>query len=283
VFGAAYAAGRALRWALPRALRAKLPARRAAGPWPQRERARKVVLFEGCTQPAMAPSIDAASARVLDSVDVQSLRVGAAGCCGAIRHHLDDQPGALANARRNIDAWWPLLQSGAIEGIVVNASGCALMLREYARLLRTDRHYAAKAERVSQMTRELCEFLQPELASLRQRVPRPQPTRIALQAPCTLQHGLKIRDRVEPLLSALGAQLQSTDEPHLCCGSAGTYSLLQSRLSQQLRDRKLAALLHGEPALILSSNIGCVSHLATGTSLPVWHWIEWVDKVLTTH
>jgi glycolate oxidase iron-sulfur subunit len=171
VFGAAYAAGRALRWTLPRSLRSKLAAPRAAGPWPQRQHTRKVALFEGCAQPAMAPSIDAASARVLDAVGVQARRVGAAGCCGAIRHHLDDQPGALANARHNIDAWWPLLQSGQIEAIVVNASGCALMVREYGRLLRGDRAYAAKAERVSQVTRDLGEFLQPELPSLQARAP----------------------------------------------------------------------------------------------------------------
>ncbi|HEY3729960.1 MAG TPA: glycolate oxidase subunit GlcF [Steroidobacteraceae bacterium] len=282
VFGAAYAVGRTLRWVLPGALRSKLAPHRAAGPWPQRNHARKVVLFEGCTQPAMAPSIDAASARVLDSLAVQTLRVNAAGCCGAIRHHLDDQPGALANARRNIDAWWPLLQSGQIEAIVVNASGCALMLREYARLLRTDPQYAARAERVSQATRELCEFLLPELPALQRRARLPAAPRIALQTPCTLQHGLKIRDQVEPMLRALGAQQQDTDETHLCCGSAGTYSLLQPTLSRQLRDRKLEHLLHGEPQLILSSNIGCLSHLATGTSVPVWHWIEWVDKVVAS-
>jgi glycolate oxidase iron-sulfur subunit len=156
------------------------------------------------------------------------------------------------------------------------------MVREYARLLRTDAAYAAKAQRVSAATRDLCEFLEPELPALVARARPPGLSRIALQKPCTLQHGLKIRDRVEALLSGLGAQLQHTEEAHLCCGSAGTYSLLQTRLSQQLRDRKLAQLLSGEPALILSSNIGCLSHLATGTSVPVWHWIEWIDKLVVS-
>ncbi|HEY4972334.1 MAG TPA: glycolate oxidase subunit GlcF [Steroidobacteraceae bacterium] len=282
LFGSALALGRALRWALPQPLRSKLAPRRAAGVWPLRVHARKVLLLNGCTQPAMAPSIDAATARVLDAIGVQALVDTRSGCCGALRHHLEDQPGGLANARRNIDAWWPQLQSGAVEAIVINASACALMVREYGWLLRADPHYAASARRVSEATRDLVEFLGPEVPQLRRRVATPAVTRIAVQKPCTLQHGLQLKDNVDQLLAALGAQLLPVSEPHLCCGSAGTYSLLQPQLALELRERKLGHLLQAQPQMILTANIGCMAHLAAGTAVPVLHWIEWVDKAISS-
>jgi glycolate oxidase iron-sulfur subunit len=283
LFGGALRIGRALRFALPRPLRAKLGERRAPGAWPRRAHARKVLLLNGCTQPALAPSIDAATARVLDAIGVQVLVDARSGCCGAIRHHLHDQRGALQNARRNIDAWWPQLESGAVEAIVINASGCTTMVREYAWLLRDDPVYAARARRVTDATRDLVEFLGPQLPLLLRRARPASITRIALQKPCTLQHGLKLKDNVEQLLSALGAQLLPVDEPHLCCGSAGTYSLLQPKLALELRERKLTHLLHAQPQLILSANIGCMSHLAAGTAVPLRHWIEWVDETIVTN
>jgi glycolate oxidase iron-sulfur subunit len=283
LFGSALRLGRALRAVMPQVLRTKLRPHRAPGAWPRRVHARKVLLLNGCTQPAMAPSIDAATARVLDVIGVQALVAARSGCCGAIRHHLNDQPGALNNARRNIDAWWPQLESGAIEAIVINASGCALMVREYAWLLRDDPAYAARARRVTDATRDLVEFLGPELALLRRCAGPPAITRIALHKPCTQQHGLRLNDNVDQLLSALGAQLLPVSEPHLCCGSAGTYSLVQPQLAFELRERKLMHLSHAQPELILSANIGCIAHLASGTPLPVWHWIEWVDKIISKH
>ena len=282
LFGAAWRLGRALRFALPPALRSKFTQRRAAGAWPRRVHARKELLLNGCTQPAMAPSIDAASARVLDAIGVQALVDTRSGCCGAIRHHLHDQLGALDNARRNIDAWWPHLQSGAVEAIVINASGCAVMIREYGWLLREDPAYAARARQVSDATRDLIEFLGPQLPLLRQRVHAPGVQRVALQKPCTLQHGLGLKDNVDELLAALGAQLLPVGEPHLCCGSAGTYSLLQPKLALELRERKLAQLLQGQPQVVLTANIGCMAHLASGTGIPVMHWIEWVDNILVS-
>jgi glycolate oxidase iron-sulfur subunit len=282
LFGAALSLGRALRFALPQRVRSKLAPSRDAGAWPRREHARKVLLLNGCTQPAMAPSIDAATARVLDAAGVQVLVDARSGCCGALRHHLDDQPGGLANARRNIDAWWPQLESGAVEAIVINASACALMVREYGWLLRGDPNYAARARRVSDATRELVEFLGPEVQQLRVRAGTAAVTRIALQKPCTLQHGLKLKDNVDQLLGALGAQLLPVSEAHLCCGSAGTYSLLQPQLARALRERKLEHLLHGQPDVILTANIGCMSHLAAASPVPVLHWIEWVDKTIST-
>jgi glycolate oxidase iron-sulfur subunit len=289
LFGGALRLARALRFALPRTLRAKLGERRPPGAWPRRVHARKVLLLNGCTQPALAPSIDAASARVLDAIGVQVLIDARSGCCGAIRHHLHDPPGALEQARRNIDAWWPQLEAGAVEAIVINASGCTVMVREYAWLLREDPAYAERARRISAATRDLVEFLGPELALLRRRATaEPGATgtsgmRVAVQKPCTLQHGLALKDNVEQLLVALGAQLLPVNEAHLCCGSAGTYSLLQPRLALELRERKLAHLLLDQPDVILTANIGCMSHLAAASPVAVLHWIEWVDKLIVEH
>jgi glycolate oxidase iron-sulfur subunit len=280
LFGAAMRVGRAVRFALPSALRAKLQPPRPAGRWPQATHARKVILLRGCTQPAMLPSIDAATARVLDALGIQSVIAPSAGCCGAIRQHLNDPAGALQNMRHNIDAWWPLVSSAQVEAIVVNASGCAVTVKEYGHLLREDPRYAEKARRISQAVRDLTEVLLPEVPALRTRLGPAASPRIALQVPCTLQHGQKLTGRLESLLTGLGIPLPPIAEAHLCCGSAGTYSLLQPALSTSLRDRKLTHLLQAQPQIILSANIGCISHLQTGTALPVWHWIEWLDQAL---
>jgi glycolate oxidase iron-sulfur subunit len=280
LFGFAVHLGRALRFALPRALRSKLSAPRPAGAWPTRTHSRRVLLLRGCTQPAMLPSIDAATARVLDAIDIEVRIAPEAGCCGAIRQHLNDQNGALANIRTNIDAWWPSLEDGSVEAIVVNASGCAVTVKEYGYLLRDDPAYAHKARRVSECARDLSELLLPVMATLRTRIAGGERERIAVQIPCTLQHGQQLAGALESLLQGLGLALQPVAEPHLCCGSAGTYSLLQPTLSSELRDRKLANLTQSQPQMILSANIGCISHLQTGTTLPVWHWIEWLDRAI---
>jgi glycolate oxidase iron-sulfur subunit len=280
LFGAALGVARALRFALAQGLRAKVGVGRSAGSWPTRTHTRRVLLLNGCTQPAMAPSIDAATARVLDRIGVQAVVDPRSGCCGAIRQHLDDPQGALDDARRNIDAWWPHLERGDVEAIVINASGCGAMIADYGRLLAHDPAYAAKAARVSHLMRDVGSFLAPEALSLTQRVSAPASTRIAFQPPCSQQHGLRIRGEVEGLLRTLGADLVSVADGHLCCGSAGTYSLLQTELSTGLRERKLGTLLATGPDLILSANIGCIGHLGAGTVVPVRHWIEWVDAVL---
>jgi glycolate oxidase iron-sulfur subunit len=280
LFGSALRVGRALRFVLPAALRAKLGTARPAGAWPRGHHARKVLLLHGCTQPSMLPSIDAATARVLDAIGVQALIAPRGGCCGAIRQHLDDQHGALDNMRRNIDAWWPSLADGSVEAIVINASGCAVTVKEYGFLLGADQAYAHKARRVSQCARDLTEFLLPELKALQARLVASPGDRLAVQIPCTLQHGQKLGGQLETLLTGLGLQLPAVAESHLCCGSAGTYSILQPQMATALRDRKLANLLQGQPQMILSANIGCISHLATGTTLPVWHWIEWLDRLI---
>jgi len=280
VFGAALRAARALRFALPTGLQAKVGVARAPGSWPTRTHARQVLLLNGCTQPAMSPSIDAATARVLDRIGVQTVVDPASGCCGAIHQHLGDPAGALDNARRNIDAWWPRIERGTVEALVINASGCGAMVADYGRLLAQDPRYAAKAARVSGMMRDVASYLAPEWPSLMQRMPASAPARIAFQAPCSQQHGLRVRGEAEALLKRLGADIVPVADGHLCCGSAGTYSLLQTDLSNALRERKLGSLLAARPDIILSANSGCIGHLEAGTEVPVRHWIEWVDELL---
>ncbi|MGH8137937.1 MAG: glycolate oxidase subunit GlcF [Steroidobacteraceae bacterium] len=298
LFGAALRAARCMPWALPMRLRAKVGVKQPAGAWPARQHARKVLLLKGCTQPAISPAIDAATARVLDAIGVQTVVAARAGCCGALRHHLDDQAGARGEIYRNIDAWWPYIESGEVEAILINASGCGAMVREYAHILRDDPAYSGKARRVVQMSKDPAEFLPSELGKLgtlleSAAVPaRPEPVqaglpaagstsaphRVAFHPPCTLQHGLKIRGAVEKLLVALGAELVPVADAHLCCGSAGPYSLVQPQMAETLRGRKLDTLLQHGPDMVLSANIGCIAHLQGATDIPVRHWIEWVDQ-----
>jgi glycolate oxidase iron-sulfur subunit len=279
--------GQALRPLLPATLREKVPERRDPGPWPAREHPRKVLLLNGCVQPAMMPRVDAATARVLDAIGVQALLEQRSGCCGAVRYHLDDHDGGLADARRNIDAWWPWIDPSAgrgVEAILINASGCGSMVKDYAHLLRDDPAYASKAARVVELTFDLAQWLpaQFEAAAASRRVAvRRQPSRsVAFHPPCTLQHGQQVRGEVERFLASLGVAVQPVAESHFCCGSAGTYSVLQPALAKQLRDRKLANLQAGQPQMLLSANVGCIGHLQTGTDTPVRHWIEWLDDAI---
>jgi len=291
LFDPAMRAGQMLRPLLPAALKAKVPERRPAGAWPQRSHARRVLLPAGCVQPAMMPAIDAATARVLDALGVQAIVARGSGCCGAIRHHLSDAAGALDEVRRNVDAWWPFVEGAeaaagpGVEAIVVNASGCGAMLADYGHLLRHDPAYAERAARVSALVRDLSVFLAPERERLQALLQAPAgqpapPARLAFHPPCTLQHGQQVRGAVEGLLAACGAEVLPFAEPHLCCGSAGTYSVLQAGLSRQLRDRKLGHLRAVSPDTILSANVGCLAHLQSGTDTPVRHWIEWLDRAI---
>jgi len=287
-FAPAAALGRALRPLLPQALQDKLPPR--AGPrthhWPTRSHPRKVLLLLGCVQPALLPGINSATARVLDAAGIQTLVADEAGCCGAVRTHLADVEGGRADMRRNIDAWWPLVDGltsqGKVEAIVMNASGCGAMVKDYGHALRHDPDYAAKARRVSALTRDLCELLPALVPALQPRLHRTAaPARLAYHAPCTLQHGQQLRGLVERHLGELGLDVQPVRvDSHLCCGSAGTYSVLQPALAQALRERKLAHLAELEAPVIVSANIGCIQHLQAGTTTPVRHWIEVLDDML---
>jgi len=280
LFRPAMKAGRLVRPLLPAALKEKVQPLPAAGVFPRGGQARKMLVLDGCVQPEMGPNINRAAARILAALDVELVAAPRAGCCGAIRYHLADHDGGLDDMRRNIDAWWPLLEAGA-EAIVMTASGCGATVKEYGHLLRHDAAYAAKAQRVSELTRDISEILCDEqaalLALLKQRPPS-EP--VAFHPPCTLQHAQRIRGKVEQLLRDAGVDVRLCADSHLCCGSAGTYSLLQPELSHRLRDNKLSALHATGASSIVSANIGCQSHLQSGTSLPVGHWIELIDRML---
>ncbi len=282
LFGTALGLGRGVRGLLPGALREKLASPRPAGAWPTREHARKVFMLAGCVQPAMAPNINAATARVLDAIGVQPLLAQQAGCCGAIRQHNGDHAGALHDMRRNIDAWWPQVQRGEVEAIVVNASGCGVMVKDYGRELAADPAYADKAARIAELALDPVEFLAGQAPALAQALRRRgEPAqRLAWHPPCSLQHGLRLGGRVEALMRELGFELALPEQSHLCCGSAGTYSVLQPELSHQLRDNKLRNLMHLQPERVLSANIGCIQHLQAGTAVPVQHWLEYLDEQL---
>jgi glycolate oxidase iron-sulfur subunit len=287
LFAPAMKLGQMLRPLVPAALKDKVPAQPEAHAhqWPVRKHERKVLMLMGCVQPAMMPNINAATARVLDAAGIQTLVADDAGCCGAIRAHLNDHEGGLADMRRNIDAWWPLVQgltsAGKVEAIVMNASGCGVTVKEYAQHLAHDNAYASKAQRISALTKDLSELL-PELApKLKAKLKNERLQKLAYHPPCTLQHGQQLRGGVEQGLRELGFEVQlASQDSHLCCGSAGTYSVLQPELSKQLRERKLEQLHAVSPQTIVSANIGCIQHLQSGTMVSVRHWVEVIDDAL---
>jgi glycolate oxidase iron-sulfur subunit len=282
-FAPALKVGQALRPLLPRLLKNKVPARTNAATvgTVRRTHLRKVLILQGCVQPAMLPNIDRATERVLDAAGIQAVYASGTGCCGALRTHLSDSQGGLQDMRRNIDAWTPQLASGEIEAIISSASACALAIKDYGHALADDPAYADRAQRISALARDLCELLPMMVPALKGRLSPDLKSRAAFHAPCTLQHGQRLRGVVEVQLRALGFDVSAAcDESHLCCGSAGAYSILQPQIATQLRDRKLLNLAKLEPQFILSANVGCIQHLQSGTSLKVMHWIEMLDQAL---
>jgi glycolate oxidase iron-sulfur subunit len=277
LFGGAVSVGRAVRGLLPEQLRAKLPQAMAAGRWPAPRHARKMLVLEGCVQPALAPNIDSATARVLDRIGISLVPVAGAGCCGALPYHMDAEDQARAMVKRNIDAWWPHVQGG-VEAIVVTASGCGVMVKDYGYLLQHDTAYAGRAEKIAALARDPVEVIAAEWPRIAPKIAMDHgPQRVAFHPPCTLQHGMRLGGAVEEILLALGLELTPVANKHLCCGSAGTYSILQPEIANALKANKLAAIEQGKPQIITTANIGCMTHLASGTSLPVRHWIELLD------
>lgn len=255
---------------LPPTLRRRVPERTPNNSWPPLRYARKMLILQGCVQTPLAPQIDAAAADVLDRLEISLLRVETSGCCGAINYHMADRSAAIQFARKNIDACWPYIEQGA-EAIVMTASGCGLMLKEYAELLQDDAAYADKALKVSAMTKDIAEILQTEdILKLKKH----NRQKVVFQSPCTLQHGQHLSGVVENLLQRLGFQLAVVQNAHLCCGSAGTYSLLQPELSNRLLVEKLKSLTSQQDHIIASANIGCLMHLQSASSSKVVHWIE---------
>ncbi|HKQ24681.1 MAG TPA: glycolate oxidase subunit GlcF [Burkholderiales bacterium] len=304
LFGSLFRVGQLLRPLLPDALKRKVPKAVARNTvWPGPRNARRMLVLDGCVQPSLAPDINPAAARVLDRLGISLVKAEAAGCCGAVTFHLNRQEDALDYMRRNIDAWWPHIEAGA-EAVVMTASGCGTMVKEYGHVLARDPAYAEKAKRISDLTRDLSEVVFAEREELEKvlgsslssygrspvssEVGLPSPLasasavkpRIAFHSPCSLQHGLQIRGKVEALLTTAGFDLAAVPDSHLCCGSAGTYSILQPKLSQKLLKDKVNALESGKPELLATANIGCLTHIQSRTALPVRHWIELLEEKL---
>lgn len=281
LFAPAMAMGQMVRPLLPVSLKNKVPAKQAVGTIPAQTHPRKVLMLEGCVQPAMSPNINSATRRVLDAADIETIVAAKAGCCGAVKFHLNDQDGGKAQMRANIDAWWPSIESQSIEAIVMNASGCGVTVKEYGHILHDDPLYADKAQRVSDLTKDLSELLPDLMGALKSKVNAKKAQAVTFHPPCTLQHGQQLRGGVEKHLGELGFNINTAScEAHLCCGSAGTYSVLQADLAYQLRDRKLGHIGAMNPDVIVSANIGCITHLQSGTATPVKHWVELLDESL---
>ncbi|TNF83440.1 glycolate oxidase subunit GlcF [Pseudomonas sp. ICMP22404] len=277
LFKGLLSSGQVFRALLPNTLQVKLPGNvHPAKPRPTTRHARQVLMLEGCVQPSLSPNTNAAAARVLDRLGISVTTNRETGCCGAVDYHLDAQAAGLERARRNIDAWWPSIESGA-EAIVQTASGCGAFVKEYGHLLRTDPAYADKAKRVSALAKDLVEVLRDEPLD---KLGVNSDQRLAFHCPCTLQHAQKLGGAVEAILTNLGFNLTAVPDSHLCCGSAGTYSLTQPELSRQLRDNKLNALESEHPDVIVTANIGCQSHLNGAGRTPVRHWIELIEAAL---
>jgi glycolate oxidase iron-sulfur subunit len=276
LFGALLSLGRAVRPVLPSALKQKVPQSIApSGEWPAPRHARKMLVLGGCVQPALAPSINAAAARVLDRCGISLVEAPGAGCCGGLRFHLNYQESGRDDMRALIDAWWPHVERGEVEAIVVTASGCGVTVKDYGHLLDQDPVYREKALRISALAKDLAEVV--PLEAIPEAIAG---DRVAFQSPCTLQHGQQIRGAVEARLARAGFELSPVPDAHLCCGSAGTYSLQHPGIAGELRERKLAALQEAAPQWIATANIGCLSHLQGAAQVPVRHWIELLDEAL---
>jgi glycolate oxidase iron-sulfur subunit len=266
-----------LRPLLPVGLQRQVPVKQSAGLRPALRHPRRMLLLEGCVQSVTTPNTNAAAARVLDRLGISLVATPAAGCCGAVDYHLGAHRDSLDQVRSNIDAWWPQIEAGA-EAIVISASGCGAMIKEYGGLLANDPHYAERAVRVAALAKDLSEVVQAEdLTLLKLQV---DPGKVAVHCPCTLQHAQQLPGVVEGILTRLGVDLATTKDSYLCCGSAGTYSILQPEMSRRLRDNKLAALCGDDPERVVTANVGCQLHLGSASEQPVQHWIELIDQTL---
>ena len=268
--------GRIARWILPPRLRRQIPPKQASSSPAASPSAaqRSMIILRGCVQAAATPRTNDAARRVFRRLGIDLIEAASAGCCGAVSYHLAARDEGFDFMRRNVDAWWPLVEAGA-EAIVTSASACGVMIKDYGDLLKDDPVYAPRARRISELARDLSEALEGEDLSVFRDLTGKQAT--AVHCPCTLSHGQKLDGTLERILERVGIPLVDTAEKHLCCGSAGTYSLLQPRISRRLLVRKLEALSIGKPEQIVTANIGCQLHLGSHSDVPVRHWIELLD------
>lgn len=278
-FGPLLRLGQLFRPILPNVLKTKIPLQQQIGARlansPSSNHSRKMLALRGCVQSVATPNTNIAAANVLDRLGITLIEEPRAGCCGAVDYHLAAHKHGLDAMRKNIDAWWPAIESGA-EAIVITASGCGVMVKEYGQKLAHDPRYARKAARISKLTSDISEILLKEdLSQLY--IPEHTATS-AFHCPCTLQHGLQLGGKVEQILEQLGVPLARTVDSHLCCGSAGTYSILEPKTSQKLLKNKLNALMIGSPQQIVTANVGCQLHLNEKSTVPVKHWIELLDQ-----
>ncbi len=275
LIGAALALGQTVRPMMPGRLRQKIPPRQSPKAAPRREHARRMLVLEGCVQRAATPNTNAVARRVLDQLEISLVGVPQAGCCGAVNYHLGAHADGLDDMRRNIDAWWPQIESGA-EAIVSSATGCGAMLVDYGRLLADDPAYAEKARRVTLLTRDIAEILEQE--DLHRLSINTQIGKVAIHPPCSMQHALQQPTLLDTILRRAGFDIATTTDKLLCCGSAGTYSILQPDTSERLREKMLQTLSSDQPTLIATANIGCQMHLQAAAGVPVVHWIELLDS-----
>ena len=272
--------GRLFSSVLPRSVKSHIPPKQIAGEWPTTTHNRKILVLDGCVQPSMAPAINAATARVLDRLGIQLIVAKNAGCCGALSYHLNKQDEGLNFAKANIDAWYRQLEAGA-EAIAMTASGCGVFVKEYAHMLKDDAQYAEKARKVSERCKDISEIIAAEAESNPhfEKLKVTSRQSLAFHPPCTLQHGQKLPGVTEALLQQLGFTLLPVKDAHLCCGSAGTYSITQKSLSQKFLQRKINSLLKHKPQQIATANIGCLLHLQSAAGdTPVVHWIQLIDR-----
>lgn len=275
-FAILFKTGQLFRPLLPKTLKKKLPLPRLLNNTTITTRERKMLVLQGCVQSVVTPQTNQAAARILQKLDIELISAPKAGCCGAMSHHLSAPEEGLEFMRRNIDAWWPYIEQG-VEAIVITASGCGTVVKDYAELLKHDTHYAAKAKQVSELTKDISEILRDENFSATKKITQPF-IKVAFHNPCTMQHGQKLNGVVERILVSAGFTLTKAQDSHICCGSAGTYSILQPTLSQQLLSNKLSALQSEQPDVIASANIGCQMHMAAKADVPVKHWLELLDE-----
>ena len=280
-FAPVYKLGLLFRPLLPATLKRKLPVPQSSAGTEKATSNRKMLVLQGCVQSVVTPQTNQAASRILQKLDIELIAAPDAGCCGAVSHHLSAAEEGLDFMRRNIDAWWPHIEpevGQGIEAIIITASGCGTVVKDYAELLKHDQLYAEKAKKVSKLAKDISEALRDE--DLSNIAFGEADMKVAFHSPCTLQHGQKLNGVVEKILSNAGFTLTAVVDPHLCCGSAGTYSILQAKLSKQLLDNKLSCLQSGQPDIIATANIGCQMHIASKARVPVKHWLEVLDEHL---